>query len=240
MRSLSKMAAGLVFAALAAAPLHTGLAQDKPAPKPNPVGAGWGGKVKPEPGTTTSTFDSKQVALIQKVSAYFNGMNLLQGRFEQTDADQKVTKGKLYIKRPGRFRFEYARPSRKVIVSDGRFLAIQDLDLNSEENVELDNTPFKVLLRKDVDLLRDAKIIAVAEIGTQIVLTLADKSPDAVGTITVTLDSAGGATKLTGWQTLDAQGLKTTVALSDVSTPEKLNDDLFKREKLFLKGLNPN
>lgn len=240
MRALSRTAIGLLFAAAAAMPLDAGFAQDKPAPKSSPVGAGWGGKVKAEPGTTSNTFDSKQVALIQRVTAYFKGLDLLQGRFEQTDADNKVTKGKLYIKRPGRFRFEYAKPSRKVIVSDGRFLAIQDLDLKTEENLELDSTPFRVLLRKDVDLLRDAKIIAVAEIGSQIILTLADKSPDAVGTITVNLETSGGTTKLAGWQTLDAQGLKTNVTLNNVSTPEKLSDELFKREKLFLKGLNPN
>ena len=240
MSALSRTSVGLLIAALAVTTIGPAAAKEKPAPKSNPVGAGWGGKVKVAPGATTNTFDANQVALIQKVSAYFNGLKLLKGRFVQTDADKKVMKGKLYIKRPGRFRFEYARPSRKIIVSDGRFLAIQDLDLNSEENVELDNTPFRVLLRNDVDLLRDAKIIAVTEINNQISLTLADKSPDAVGTITVLLDTSGGVAKLAGWQTLDAQGLKTTVTVSNVETPEKLADDLFKREKLFLKGLNPN
>ena len=77
----------------------------------------------------------------------------------QTSADNKRMKGKFYVKRPGRFRFDYARPSRQIVVSDGHYLAIQDLDLNNEDRVALDETPFRLLLRTDVDLVRDARIM---------------------------------------------------------------------------------
>ena len=57
----------------------------------------------------------------------------MQGSFLQTGADNRRMKGKFYLSRPGRFRFDYARPSRQIVVSDGRYLAIQDLDLNNED-----------------------------------------------------------------------------------------------------------
>ncbi len=82
----------------------------------------------------------------------------------QTNADGKSMRGKLYFKRPGRFRFDYARPSRMVIISDGTQLAIQDSDVNSDDRIELDQTPFRVLLRQDVDLVRDARILEVQEV----------------------------------------------------------------------------
>ncbi len=88
-------------------------------------------------------------------------------------------KGKFLVKRPGRFRFDYALPSKQVIISDGTNLAIQDLDLNNEDRVALDQTPFRLLLRKDVDLIRDANITEVQEADDMIVLALRDKSPDA-------------------------------------------------------------
>lgn len=219
-------------------------AEQKPGTKPpaNPVGAGWDSKVKAAPGGTGQTFDAQQMAAIQKVSDYFNALILLQGRFVQTDPDKKVTKGKFYIKRPGRFRFEYARPSRKVIVSDGRFLAIQDLDLQNEETYELDDTPFRILLRKDVDILRDARILAVTKTDEQISVTLTENTPDAVGQISVVLkpNPKTSAWELAGWTTRDAQGLDTAVEVSDVSTPEKLDDALFKRANLAVKGMIPN
>ena len=76
----------------------------------------------------------------------------MKGTFIQTDADNKRMKGKFFVKRPGRFRFDYSLPSKQIIVSDGENLAIQDLDLNNEDRVSLDQTPFRLLLRKDVDL----------------------------------------------------------------------------------------
>ena len=134
------------------------------------------------------------------------------------------------------FRFDYARPSRKVVISDGRFLAIQDLDLRDEDVYELDNTPFRILLRKDVDLLRDARIVAVSETPEQISLTLADKDPDAVGELTVHL-AQQPEVALAGWITADAQGLETRVDVSDLTIPESLSSDLFRRTKLFRDAL---
>ena len=88
-------------------------------------------------------------------------MGDLKGTFVQTSADNKRLRGKFYVKRPGRFRFDYTSPSQLVILSDGQYLAIQDLDLKTDDRVALDQTPFRVLLRKDVDLLRDARILEV-------------------------------------------------------------------------------
>ena len=200
-----------------------------------PVGTGWKSKVMPSANSAGETYDAQQAAAIEKVNAYFSALIHLQGQFVQTDADKMVTKGTFYIKRPGRFRFVYAKPSRKIVVSDGRFLAIQDLDLGNEDTYELDNTPFRILLGKDVNLLRDSKILAVSETAEQISLTLADKSPNAVGSITVMLKLTP-TVELTGWVTSDAQGLETRVDVGRISRPEKLNPVLFQRAQLFPQG----
>ncbi|MFX8731613.1 outer-membrane lipoprotein carrier protein LolA, partial [Acinetobacter baumannii] len=74
-------------------------------------------------------------------------------------------------------------PSKQIIISDGQYLAVQDLDINTEDRVSLDQTAFRLLLRKDVDLVRDAKIVEVQTDADLIVLALQDKSPDAPGRI---------------------------------------------------------
>ena len=159
-------------------------------------------------------------------------MKNLQGRFDQLDPDKKKTRGKFFVHKPGKFRFDYARPSRKIVVSDGRFLAIQDLDLRNEDVYELDNTPFRILLRADVDLLRDARIIQVEHSPEAISVTLADKDPDAAGQLTVILTKQPEIT-LAGWITYDAQGLQTKVDVSQLSRPEKLDSKIFERKQLF-------
>lgn len=229
------VACGVAFVAFASA---TNAAD--PAKKAEPGSAGWGGSVKAASGTTAAAFDERQVALINKVGSYFSALTTLKGSFTQVDPDKTPSRGKFYLKKPGQFRFDYARPSRKVIVSDGRFLAIQDLDLNTADTYELDNTPFRVLLKADVDLMRDAKVLEVVEMPDQIVLTLQDKSPDTPGAIRLVMASGGAALELKEWITYDAQGLETRVGLADVAKGETLDSALFKRESFMQKNLQAN
>jgi outer membrane lipoprotein-sorting protein len=238
MLALSKVAA--TVAILISAMVTTSVAQEnnkKPA-APNPIGAsnpGWTGTVTPEQ-PTGPFMSEQQAAAVRKVSAYFNELQNLKGTFLQTDPDRKQLKGRFYVKRPGRFRFDYSAPSKKVIISDGRWLAIQDHDLNNEDVFELDNTPFRLLLRNDVDLLRDARILDVQEAEDLIIVTLQDKSPDAPGRITLFLTKQP-ALDLKEWVTIDAQGLETRIELANLVKTEDIDAALFKRESLALKKL---
>jgi outer membrane lipoprotein-sorting protein len=164
---------------------------------------------------------------VHKVSSYFSEINTLQGNFVQTGADNKKMKGKFYVKRPGRFRFDYARPSRQIVVSDGHYLSIQDLDLNNEDRVALDDTPFRLLLRSDVDLVRDAKIMEVQESEDLLVVGLVDKNPDTPGQIKLFLSTKPNL-ELKEWVTKDAQGLDTRVQVSDLTKSGELDAALFK------------
>src|SRR5690606_11942303 len=116
----------------------------------------WNAEVAPAAAGDGISISTRQEEIVKLVSGYFAGLSTLQGSFVQIGADNKRMRGKFYVKRPGRFRFDYARPSRQIVISDGRYLAIQDLDLNNEDRVALDETPFRLLLRTDVDLIRDA------------------------------------------------------------------------------------
>jgi outer membrane lipoprotein-sorting protein len=224
----ARIAARLAFlATLATVPAA---AQDakKPMP-PNPVGASgaWTQTVKKEAAIAGEEFDKKQVELIQKVTAYFNQMSEIKGLFVQTGADNKRMRGKFYVKRPGRFRFDYNLPSRMVILSDGQYMAIQDLDMKTDDRIELDRTPFRVLLRKDVDLMRDAQILEVQEVDDVVVLALQDRNPDNPGRIKLFLAKKSGL-ELKEWITTDAQGLDTRVELTEVNKTEDLDPGLFK------------
>lgn len=189
-------------------------------------GGGWSAEVAPGGGTSSIVLDERQTATVKKVSKYFESLQNLRGSFVQTGADRKVMRGKFYMKRPGRFRFEYARPSLQVIISDGNYLAIQDHDLNNEDRISLDQTPFRMLLRKDVDLIRDARIVEVQEADDLIVLSVQDKNPDAVGRIKLFF-VAKPELELKEWVTTDAQGLDTRVEVGALDRKQENEDSLF-------------
>ena len=202
------------------------------------VGGGWTQEVAPANGTSGIALDEKQTELVKTVSKYFADLKSLKGAFLQTGADKKRMKGKFFLKRPGRFRFDYALPSKQVIISDGENLAIQDLDLNNEDRVALDQTPFRLLLRKDVDLIRDAKITEVQQAEDLIVVALQDKSPDTPGKIKLFL-ATKPELELKEWVTSDAQGLDTQVEVSELVKSDDLDANLFTIQALGSKPTTP-
>ena len=173
------------------------------------------------------TLDAHQKDIVDKVSSYFSGILTLLGSFLQTSSDNRRMKGKFYVQRPGRFRFDYARPSRQIVISDGQYLAVQDLDLHNEDRVALDQTPFRLVLSTDVNLVRDAKVMEVEESDDRIVVALHDKNPDVAGQLTLYLTTKPDL-ELKEFVTRDAQGLDTRVEVSDLTKGVQLDADMFK------------
>lgn len=258
-----KAAIVMVLAAIGVAASQADAGQPVPAPIPPPAGAvpavkapaaqpqpqpptpqkepvdGWQGEVAPAQSASGIALDETQTEAVKSVSVYFAELQNLKGAFVQTGADKKRMKGKFFVKRPGRFRFDYALPSKQIIISDGESLAIQDLDLNNEDRVQLDQTPFRLLLRKDVDLLRDAKITEVQQAEDLIVLGLQDKSPDSPGTIRLYL-SKKPSIELKEWVTTDAQGLDTRIEVTDLVKTDDIDANLFKIQQLGAHRTTPN
>ncbi len=222
--------AGLVLAGASDSFAQTAATPPKSA---GPAGS-WDAKVaQDQAGTSGIALDEKQTDMVKRVSGYFNDLASLKGAFVQTGADKKRMKGKFFVKRPGRFRFDYALPSKQIIISDGQYLAIQDLDLNNEDRVALDQTPFRLLLRKDVDLLRDARIVEAQEDADLVIVSLQDKDPDAPGRIKLFL-STKPALELKEWVTTDAQGLDTRVEVSELVKADDIDVNLFKIQPVGL------
>jgi len=198
------------------------------------VGSGWQGSITSVDGTT---FDDEQLAVVAKIDEYFNDIQHLRGRFAQTDAQKRVLKGKFYVQWPGRFRFDYARPSRMVIFSDGRYLRIEDLELKNTETYELNSTPFRIILARKVDILRDARVIRVAQSDTEVSISLRDKKED-TGVIQLHFNkTADNKLSLAYWVITDAQGLDTQIVVSQLETGKRANPKLFEPSGIGLPGL---
>jgi outer membrane lipoprotein-sorting protein len=170
--------------------------------------------------------DAKQTAIVQKLTTYFNQMGDSKGEFTQTSADGKRLRGRIYIKRPSLFRFEYRPPSKQLIISDGTNMIIQDLDLKTDDRWGLDQTPFRIVLRKDVDLVRDAKILEVGETEDRYYITLMDKSPDTRGRLKM-IFLKQPSVELKEWITMDTQDQNTKVELTEFVRAENLDPALF-------------
>jgi chaperone LolA len=170
--------------------------------------------------------DAKQTAILTKLTAYFNQMGDSKGEFTQTSADGKRLRGRIYVKRPNSFRFEYRPPSKQLIISDGKQLAVQDLDLATDDRWSLDQTPFRIVMRKDVDLARDAKILEVGEDADRYYVTLMDKTTDSTGRLKM-LFLKQPAVELKEWVTVDRQDQATKIELTEFVRADNLDPKLF-------------
>ena len=227
---------------------QAGKAEEGQRPPLNPVGVGasWRTDVAPAP-LEGRVFDPKEIALIDEIDAYFNGFQHMEGRFIQTDAQNQKTKGRFYVRRPGRFRFVYARPSRLVILSDGRYLSIEDYDLETVERYSLSSTPFGLLLTEKVDLKSSARITDLYDGGDLVTITLEDKRGEAPGRIKLFFtrksgddeDGGNGAGRLElkEWVVTDAQGLDTRIEITDVTIGKPADPKLFVASKIGLPGI---
>jgi len=195
---------------------------------PNPLGAGggWSPELSNAPvndGKFTGT--PEQIANVEKIDNYFNTMKNLEGIFLQTEPDGKQKKGKFYLERPGKVRFDYSLPSKQKIISDGQYLAIENHDLKTTDRYALESTPFRMLLTEKVDLLNDARVISLDPTPDAMIITLEDKKSDMGGQIR--LFFTWPEIQLKEWLITDAQGLTTRIELGDLELNKPADPKLF-------------
>jgi outer membrane lipoprotein-sorting protein len=165
---------------------------------------------------------------INQVSDYLNAIDTMSGDFMQTNPDGSLVEGKFYMRRPGRVRFEYDDPAM-TLMSDGTWAMINDRVLESVDRYPLLETPLYLLLKRDVDLLKDAEISAVEHGNGLIAITAAETSGIALGTLTLIF--AEPNLELRYWVVTDVNGDSTVVMLRNVERGMALDPALFLPEE---------
>jgi outer membrane lipoprotein-sorting protein len=198
------------------------------APMPlQPAGKAAAAKPAPARGKAISADDQE---LIQKANAYFNGVRSMVAEFSQIGADGRRSKGELQLLKPGRLRFEYEKPSPLEIVADGKSVAVRDRKLNTQDLYLIGQTPLKFLLKDQIDLARDTKVLAVAQTDKAVTISIEDKSTlGGASRIKLVFDPEPFALKQ--WTVSDPQGGDTIVTLANIDLTAKPDADAFKIEQ---------
>jgi outer membrane lipoprotein-sorting protein len=184
----------------------------------------WDAVVRGVPSRGGQQLSAHEVQLVQRANAYFNQLSMLEGSFLQTASDGKQQRGMLHIKRPGRFRFEFAPPNRVVVISDGTQMAIQDYNLKTDDRKELQHTPFHALLSVNVDLIRDTHLLNIREEADTLIIEFRGDSAEG-GSVTLLL--ATRPMQLKGWSVRDNQNLVTKIEMVEIKTVDRIDERLF-------------
>jgi outer membrane lipoprotein-sorting protein len=164
---------------------------------------------------------------LNTLSAYLNGLQTVQAGFTQINPDGTISTGTVYIRRPGRARFEYDPPEQSLVMAGGGQVAIFDgkSNLGRPEQYPLARTPLSIILERNVDLARRNMVVGHTYDGTATTVVAQDPEHPEYGRIE--LNFTDNPVELRQWIVVDGSGARTTVILRDMKTGGDLSASLF-------------
>ncbi|MBM9593706.1 LolA family protein [Roseitranquillus sediminis] len=164
---------------------------------------------------------------LNEISRYLNGLQTATADFTQINPDGTISTGELFIRRPGRMRFEYEQPDPTLVMAGGGQVAIFDGGSNiaTPEQYPLARTPLNIILERNVDLSRRNMVTGHSYDGTATTVRAQDPQHPEYGSIE--LKFTDNPVELRQWIVTDSGGNRTTVSLGPLSTGANLSAALF-------------
>jgi outer membrane lipoprotein-sorting protein len=163
---------------------------------------------------------------LNAISGYLNGLSTAKSQFTQINDDGTISTGTIYLKRPGRARFEYNPPMDALVVAGGSQVAIFDGKSNAgPQQYPLKRTPLNLILARNVNLAQANMVVGHNYDGTATTVVAQDPENPDIGTIE--LKFTANPTELRQWIITDNAGSQTTVLLGELEKGMDLGASLF-------------
>lgn len=177
-------------------------------------------------GVTAAVSAIAAPASLDAISNYLDTLKSVQADFVQYNADGSQQTGTMYLKRPGKVRFEYDGENAPLVVIGGGQVAVFD-PLSNEPpfRFPLSTTPLDTILGRDVDLASSGLTTHLLESGEFTILNVQDPKFAEYGYVSLVLET--NPVKLRQWVVIDGAGQQTAIALSGMDMNARLNGALF-------------
>jgi len=163
---------------------------------------------------------------LNEISSYFNAMTTAEAQFSQITDTGETSTGRLFIRRPGRIRFEYDPPEATLVVVGGGQVAVFDPKSRDEPlRFPLRHSPLNLVLEREVDLAQRDMVVAHFEVESQTAVTLQDPENPDYGFIQLIFND--NPVQLDQWVVQDNSGGQTHIILDSLTEGGKLSNMLF-------------
>ncbi len=179
----------------------------------------------PAAASTAAAETNVNQAVVKTVTDYLEGLTTLKAHFVQTAEDGTQRAGTFYLNRPGKMRIVYDPPDKDFIVADGLFIHYYDASTERTSSALISSSVADFFLRKHLKVAGNVSVSAAAQKGNLLSMTVVQTKNPLAGSLTLVFGKA--PLRLTSWSVVDAEGLTTTVALSNIKTGIKFKSDLF-------------
>ena len=164
--------------------------------------------------------------LVSQIEAYLNGISTVEAGFVQMSAQGQYAKGRLYLQRPGRMRFEYEPPTPYLLVSDGTWFIYVDQELEQVTYLPLSKTPADLLLRDHFSFSEGLVVTGIETRAATVRVDVVNAEQPEAGRVTLTF--VRRPLSLKSWTVHDPQGQRIQVTLVDPRYGAPLDKSLFR------------
>jgi outer membrane lipoprotein-sorting protein len=162
---------------------------------------------------------------VARVESYLDALRSMKARFLQVAPDGAITRGVVWLERPGRMRFQYDPPSPLLLVAGHGLVVFYDASVNQTSNFPISSTPLGILLSDHVKLGGDVTVTGMQRAPGQLQVSLVRTASPGDGTLTLVF--ADNPLVLRQWTVVDAQRKETRVTLYDVQLGGNFDSQLF-------------
>lgn len=174
--------------------------------------------------TATPIFAEK--ISLDRLNTYLNDLPVVKASFSQINSDRSKSKGQLYLSRPGKMRFEYAKPNNALVIASAGSVAVyDDKSKNGPAVYPLKKTPLNLILGENIDLKSNGMVAEHIESEEYTIVIARDPKRKSQGHIQLMFTDNPVA--LRQWVITDQSKQKTTVILGKMEEQKKLPLRLF-------------
>lgn len=170
--------------------------------------------------------DPEAVGEMNRIETYLNGIKSLKSRFIQINPDGSAWNGDLYVRRPGKFRFEYDPPIPHLLIANGSWFFHVDRALQETNVIPLVKTPAQFLVQENISLKKDFTIKKFEQMPGILQISMVTRDNPDLGEVTLTFSDK--PLELRKWTVRDLQDNVTQITLQNTRYGVNLNADLFK------------
>ena len=179
-------------------------------------------------------------ASLDQISDYLNTLKSVSADFVQYNPDGSTMPGTMFLKRPGKVRFEYVGTNTPLVMIGGGQVAVFD-PLSNEPpfRFPVGQTPIAPVIGREVDLAGTRFETHLMESGDFTILNVQDPKFAQYGYISLVFDTS--PLQLRQWVVIDGAGQQTAIALTKIDPSASIKNSIFNiRAEMRKRGFEIN
>ncbi len=165
----------------------------------------------PTPDALVLEKKAKDTETLARIEKSLNAIQSMKADFVQRAPDGSVAEGVIYLERPGKLRFDFGKDAPFLLVSNGSLLTFVDYEVKQVSRWPIKKTPLGILVDEEITFDAKIEVPDIIRFAGLVKVPVIDPKRQEYGYIILIFEES--TMELRAWESVDAQGYSTRVAL---------------------------